>query len=245
MGRVRSLTIALTAVLAATLGLASTASARDPGRWLLTGASSIPIDYWQGLASDPSDSHLFFIGPFQGLWETTPQLKQTAGLDAGDSEGAHAKCWLQPHRRPHLAERRTRPRRAPNGVLQAERQPLQHLRQGRLRHRRPPQARIPLLRPARPEVHPQGDVGRDIAERQADLDLVGQRPHRLPRQPGHRGERRPVRPGAQARQDAHRTRSRRPASPAPSSGMATCSSPASRTTTTTCGRSTRRPATAS
>jgi hypothetical protein len=80
VGRVRSLTIALTAVLAATLGLASTASARDPGRWLLTGASSIPIDYWQGLASDPSDSHLFFIGPFQGLWETTPQLKQTVGL---------------------------------------------------------------------------------------------------------------------------------------------------------------------
>ena len=67
------------ASLAATLALASTASARDPGRWLLTGASSIPIDYWQGLTSDPSDSQLFFIGPFQGLWQTTPQLEQTAG----------------------------------------------------------------------------------------------------------------------------------------------------------------------
>ena len=81
MGRGRSLTIALAAVLAATLALASSASARDPGRWLLTGASSIPDDYWQGLASDPSDSQLFFVGPFQGLWQTTPQLVQTAGVD--------------------------------------------------------------------------------------------------------------------------------------------------------------------
>lgn len=81
MGRGRSLTIALAALLAATLGLASGASARDPGRWLLTGASSIPDDYWQGLASDPSDSQLFFIGPFQGLWQTSPQLVQTAGVD--------------------------------------------------------------------------------------------------------------------------------------------------------------------
>ena len=81
MGRGRSLTIALAGVLAATLSLASTASARDPGRWLLTGASSVPDNYWQGLTSDPSDSRLFFIGPSQGLWQTTPQLVQTAGVD--------------------------------------------------------------------------------------------------------------------------------------------------------------------
>jgi hypothetical protein len=81
VGRGRSLTIALAAVLAATVALASSASARDPGRWLLTGASSIPDDYWQGLASDPSDSQLFFVGPFQGLWQTSPQLVQTAAVD--------------------------------------------------------------------------------------------------------------------------------------------------------------------
>ena len=81
MGRGRALTIALAAVLAAALALASTASARDPGRWLLTGASSIPDDYWQGLTSNPSASQLFFIGPSQGLWQTTPQLVQTAGVD--------------------------------------------------------------------------------------------------------------------------------------------------------------------
>ncbi len=80
MGRVRFLTIAFAAVLAALLALASTASARDPGRWLLTGASSVPSNYWQGLTSDPSDGQLFFVGLFQGLWQTTPQLEQTAGV---------------------------------------------------------------------------------------------------------------------------------------------------------------------
>jgi hypothetical protein len=81
MGRGRALTILLAAALAVTLALASTASARDPGRWLLTGVSSMPNNYWQGLTSDPSDSQLFFIGPSQGLWQTTPDLVQTAGVD--------------------------------------------------------------------------------------------------------------------------------------------------------------------
>ncbi len=67
-------------MLVAILALASSASARDPGRWLLTGASSVPNDYWQGITSDPSDGQLFFIGPFQGLWQTSPQLAQTAGV---------------------------------------------------------------------------------------------------------------------------------------------------------------------
>jgi len=74
--------VALTALaLAALLALASTASARDPGRWLLTGASSIPNEYWQGLTSDPSDTNLFFIGPSQGLWQTSPELVQEDGVD--------------------------------------------------------------------------------------------------------------------------------------------------------------------
>jgi len=81
VGRGRSLTIALAAVLAATVALASSASARDPGRWLRPGGSASPDDYRQGLASDPSDSQLFFIGPFQGLRQTSPQLVQTAGVD--------------------------------------------------------------------------------------------------------------------------------------------------------------------
>lgn len=69
------------AAMTVALALASTASAQNAGRWVLTGASSVPNNYWQGLTSDPSDSQLFFIGPSQGLWPTTPQLVQTAGVD--------------------------------------------------------------------------------------------------------------------------------------------------------------------
>ena len=68
--------------LAALLALASTASARDPGRWVLTGASSVPNQYWQGLTSSPSAADVYFVGVFQGLWQTTPQLVQTVGVDA-------------------------------------------------------------------------------------------------------------------------------------------------------------------
>jgi hypothetical protein len=60
--------------------LAPAAHARDPGRWVFTGASSIPIVYWQGLTSDPAHKRVFFIGVFEGLWRTTPSLRQTAGI---------------------------------------------------------------------------------------------------------------------------------------------------------------------
>jgi len=75
---------ALFAVLAATGALvlsgAPSAVAQDPGRWLLTGASSVPTVYWQGLTSDPAEANLYFAGLFEGLWRTTPQLRQTAGV---------------------------------------------------------------------------------------------------------------------------------------------------------------------
>ena len=58
------------------------AQARDPGRWLFTGASSIPTVYWQGLTSDPPGKRVFFVGVFEGLWRTTPGLSQTAGAAA-------------------------------------------------------------------------------------------------------------------------------------------------------------------
>jgi hypothetical protein len=74
--RPRVIALLAAVALAATLGFASTASAK----WLLTGASSIPTDYWQGLTSDPDAENVFFTGPFQGLWRTSPQLAQTAGV---------------------------------------------------------------------------------------------------------------------------------------------------------------------
>jgi hypothetical protein len=68
--------------LAVLLVAAPGAQARDPDRFVLTGASSIPITYWQGLTSDPSGKRVFFVGVFQGLWRTTPWLSQTAGVSA-------------------------------------------------------------------------------------------------------------------------------------------------------------------
>ena len=59
---------------------APAAEARDPGRWVLTGASSIPTTYWQGLTSDPANRRVFFTGVFEGLWRTTRGLHQTAGV---------------------------------------------------------------------------------------------------------------------------------------------------------------------
>jgi hypothetical protein len=70
----------LVATAAASLLLAPTTRAQDPGRWLLTGASSVPASYWQGLTSSPDESTLFFTGFAEGLWQTTPSLHQTAGI---------------------------------------------------------------------------------------------------------------------------------------------------------------------
>jgi hypothetical protein len=70
----------LLAIAVCACAVAPAAEARDPGRWVLTGASSIPTTYWQGLTSDPSKRNVFFVGVFEGLWRTTPGLSQTAGI---------------------------------------------------------------------------------------------------------------------------------------------------------------------
>ena len=55
--RGRALAAALSAALVLLLGVTPIARAQDPGRWLLTGASSVPNTYWQGLTSDPAESN--------------------------------------------------------------------------------------------------------------------------------------------------------------------------------------------
>jgi hypothetical protein len=67
-------------VVLALLALAPAAEARDPGRWVLTGASSLPNEYWQGLTSDPGTGNVFFVGVFEGLWRTDRTLRRTAGV---------------------------------------------------------------------------------------------------------------------------------------------------------------------
>jgi hypothetical protein len=76
--RIRLALIAVVALLAVPVP----AQAKDPGRWVLTGVSSLPITYFQGLTSDPSGHNVYFDGPFQGLWRTTPLLHQLAGNPA-------------------------------------------------------------------------------------------------------------------------------------------------------------------
>ena len=77
--RVRRLIATLVATIATALAVAPATYAQDPGQWLLTGESQVPINYWQGLTSSPYESTLFFTGFNQGLWQTTPTLRQTAG----------------------------------------------------------------------------------------------------------------------------------------------------------------------
>ena len=60
--------------------LASSAAAADPGRWAETGRSTIPINYYQGVTSDPQ-TNLFFDGVYSGLYRTDSQLRETARND--------------------------------------------------------------------------------------------------------------------------------------------------------------------
>jgi hypothetical protein len=71
----RALSVAIAALA---LALAPAALARDPGRWLMTGVSSVPLSYWQGVTAD-RDRNLYFDGVFAGLYRTTSRLRQTAG----------------------------------------------------------------------------------------------------------------------------------------------------------------------
>ena len=66
----------------AAIGLAcalvpAAAAAADPGRWTQTGRSSIPLEYYQGVTSDPGGD-LFFDGVYKGLYRTDSQLREEA-----------------------------------------------------------------------------------------------------------------------------------------------------------------------
>jgi hypothetical protein len=75
--------IALAAVVLSVAAPVQAARAADPGRWILTGASSVPNEYWQGLTSNPAKSRVYFDGPFQGLWSTTPTLSRLGAVPTG------------------------------------------------------------------------------------------------------------------------------------------------------------------
>ena len=61
----------------ALLLLPATASAADPGRWIETGFTHVPFEYFQGITSDPAGNH-WFDGFTTGVYRTTPNLVEQA-----------------------------------------------------------------------------------------------------------------------------------------------------------------------
>jgi hypothetical protein len=76
----RRLRVALSvSLVTAALGclFAPGALAQDPGRWIETGHSEVPIEYFQGITSHKK-TDLFFDGVFVGLYRTDSELKEEA-----------------------------------------------------------------------------------------------------------------------------------------------------------------------
>jgi len=78
---VKPLRIAAIAVGLA-LVLSAPTSARDPGRWTLTGWSSVPNQYWQGVAAAGPGEPIFFSGLLTDLHRTTSKLRETGSVGA-------------------------------------------------------------------------------------------------------------------------------------------------------------------
>jgi hypothetical protein len=75
--RVTAFLLALVAIVVAP---PATAPAIDPGRWVETGYSPVPLEYFQGVTSD-RQRNLFFDGLFTGLYRTDRQLNEEARND--------------------------------------------------------------------------------------------------------------------------------------------------------------------
>ena len=73
----RRLTIWIVALGPVAGSLPPAAEAADPGRWRLTGHSQTPIEYFQGVTSDPR-RNLYFDGVFMGLYRTDFGLREEA-----------------------------------------------------------------------------------------------------------------------------------------------------------------------
>jgi hypothetical protein len=71
--------IAAALVLAASMA-AAPARAADPGRWELTGTTTLPLVYYQGVTVDPQ-RNLYFDGIYTGLYRTDPAFTETGRND--------------------------------------------------------------------------------------------------------------------------------------------------------------------
>jgi hypothetical protein len=77
MRRRRVLIAAVTTAMLVALA-APAAQAADPGRWVQTAVSPIPLEYYQGLAPDPAGGRLFFDGVYVGGYRTDLALREQA-----------------------------------------------------------------------------------------------------------------------------------------------------------------------
>jgi hypothetical protein len=72
--------LAVAGAVVLAMALPGGARGADPGRWTETGRSTVPLVYYQGVASDPQ-RRLFFNGIYTGLYRTDPFLNETARRD--------------------------------------------------------------------------------------------------------------------------------------------------------------------
>ena len=67
-------------VLAVALGAPAGTQAADPGRWTVTGTTTLPLVYYQGVTVDAA-RNLYFDGVYVGLYRTTPAFAETGRND--------------------------------------------------------------------------------------------------------------------------------------------------------------------
>src|SRR5215210_3442334 len=85
--RLRAVALALVLVCALVAG---SAQAADPGRWTETGASKMPLYYYQGVTADPA-RNFYFDGIDFGLYRTDSQLNETGRNDDVIPPDVHAR----------------------------------------------------------------------------------------------------------------------------------------------------------
>ena len=145
--------------------LSAPAAAKDPGRWTLSGWSSVPVNYWQGVTTSSRPAgRSSSPGVFTGLHRTDRRLHQTGSVDpvipplVFATEGYNHVGDIGYQGGRVLLPLECYTPGGPNGGNTCG--------TGSFGVADPDDARVPVLREARPVRDPEGDVGRGLAGRQ-------------------------------------------------------------------------------